>query len=308
MIKQQQVITQIKFPYYSGNIYKTEVLGHVTLEEFCFAHMNPKPHVETIIKEIQQADATGNKQLKRTLKHKLFSFTPSVKIPIRRGRKYDNVVSFTGLMQLDFDGMDEPTALDIKQWLFEQPETITSYISPSGLGVKGLIRIKQPSDKEHYKAIFKAVQAKYEEVGYLDSSTKNAMLPLFLSIDRQMLVRDLNEAKVWVDEDWSVIQHVRLNDTQPTNFNPNENDKERTLRILRDKINGINDNGHYQVRSAALILGSRVGAGYITVTDAQQEIELLIRSNGYLKKGTSGYIATALWGISEGYKNPKYYD
>lgn len=298
----------IKFPYYSGNIYKTNVLGHVTLEDFCNAHIYPKSKTIQIINQIKKANKAGDAALKRKLKHQLYSFTPSVLIPINQSRKYENVIAYTGLMQLDFDGMDNNIALDLKKWLFSQPECIVSYISPSGNGLKGLIRIKKPTDKEHYKAIFKSVQSKYEEVGYLDSSTKNAMLPLFLSIDEKLLYKGFNNSKVWVDEDWSQIKHVRLLNSQPTNFNPDEKDKERTLRILRDKIKNINSEGHPQVRSAALILGSRCSAGYLSVIEAQNEIELLIRSNNYLKKGVSGYISTALWGISEGYKTPKYYD
>lgn len=299
----------IKFPYYSGNIYKTNVLGHVTLDYFCKAHKNPTKETIEIINKVKKASENNDNILKRKLKHRLYSFTPSVYIPVNQSRKYDNVIEYTGLMQLDFDKIEDvDTAIDLKKWLFEQPEVIVSYISPSGKGVKGLISIKKPEDKEHYKAIFKSIASKYEVISYFDKATKNAMLPLFLSIDEDLLSKEYKNVNTWMKEDWSVVKHVRLNDSQPPNFNPNEDDFNKTIRILKNKINNITNDGHTQVRSAALILGSRVSAGYISINEAQNEIEILIRSNSYLKKGTSGYISTALWGISEGYKTPKYYD
>lgn len=301
--------SKILFPYYSGNIYKTNVLGHISIADFVRVHNNPKQNTIDVINKVQEAKKNNDLKLKRKLKHQLYSFTPSVYIPLNERRCYDKVQYYTGLMQLDFDGIEDvQTAVDLKGWLFEQQEVVCSYISPSGLGVKGLINVKQPESKEHFKAIHTAVCSKYEEVGYLDLATKNAMLPLFLSIDKQILSRDFSECQPWVDEDWTTPKYVRLNETQPTNFKSTQEDARKTIRILTDKISNIVDNGHPQVRSAALILGSRAGAGYLTIIEARQEIEFLIKNNNYLNKGISGYLSTALWGISEGYKNPKYYD
>ena len=185
---------------------------------------------------------------------------------------------------------------------------VCSYLSPSGLGVKALVATKRPEDKDHFKALHKALQTKYEEVGYLDLATKNAMLPLFLSVDYDILSRDLSECQLWEKEDWSQPKYVQLNDAKPNNFISTQKDAQKTIRILTNRINSIVDEGHPQVRKAALILGSRVGAGYISLGEAQQLIESLIKSNSYLHKGISGYIKTAMWGISEGMKSPKYYE
>jgi len=77
--------------------------------------------------------------------------------------------------------------------------------------------------------------------------------------------------------------------------------------LVINAINSITDNGHPQVRSASLILGSRVGAGYITQHEANALMENLIKSNGYLQKNIRGYIKTSKWGIDNGMNNPKYY-
>jgi hypothetical protein len=299
---------KIKFPYYSGNIKLTNVLGYVDIDTFIFVHKNPKPATLNVLEEIKKAGELGDKQLKRKLKHKLFAFTPSVYIGKGYARKYDNVLSWTGLMQLDFDGIpDVNTAIDIKHYVFEKPEIVCTYISPSGTGVKALMKIKIPEDKAHYKALHKGMVSEFEETGYLDLATNNAMLPLFVSADKDILFRNYDNCPEFSKEDWNKPEYIRLNNEKPNNFNSNDGEN-KTLRILADKINNININGHPQVRSAALILGSRVGAGYLDVITAQNEITNLIKSNSYLSKGYSGYLSTALWGISEGYKNPKYYD
>lgn len=298
----------IIFPYYSGNIRFTKAIGHINLNRFINAIKNPKPETVSIMKQVIEADEAGNKQLKRAIKHKLYSFTPSVLINVNNKRNYDNVIKYTGLMQLDFDKIEnKETALDLKNYIFEKKETVCCFISPSGLGVKALISIKTPEDKEHYKAIHKAVVKEYEDISYFDEATNNPMLPLFLSIDRDIFARDLSNCVTFIKEDWTMVKHVNLNREQFTpNFNHSYNE-ERTLRIFRDKINNINDNGHTQLRSATLILGSRSGAGYIDLQTAINEATRLIEANNYLSKGVKGYISTATWCISEGYKNPLYY-
>lgn len=303
---------EINFPYYSGNIHLTKCLGLVSLDRFIYAHKNPSNRTKDILEKIKECELSNDKEGKRSYKQMLFSFTPSVIIPINLKRKYVNIKSFTGLMQIDFDKIpDLETALDLKQFLFETyKQIVTIYISPSGKGVKGLLRIKIPRDLKHYKAMHKAVSLEMEQFGYFDDATNNAILPLFLSQDDDILYRDISKCDVWTEENWEVPEYVELND-KPTNFKRsydfNENYREKTIRIFTNKIVDIIDNGHPQVRSACLILGSRVGAGYISEFEAVGLAENLINSNGYLKKDLSNYKRTARWCISEGLKNPKFY-
>lgn len=299
---------KVFFPYYSGNIRLTKPMGYVTLERFINAHENPTFENEMLFEQIKKCN---DPKQKRLMKHKLYSFTPSCIIKEREKRCYSSISKYTGIMQLDFDKINDPEiAKDIKQWLFEQDETICSYFSPSG-DVKALIRTAVPLTKDHYVRLHNAVTEKYESTGFFDTATKNAVLPLFLSIDKSILYRDYSECIPWIKEKRIQVQHVSLNDL-PKN-NPNfdnvnqEYNYDKTIRLLKRKIGGITDNGHPQVRSASLILGSRVGAGYLTKQDAIIEISNLIKQNSYLSKGTKGYLDTAEWGINQGINNPKYY-
>lgn len=293
------------FPYYSGNIKLTKVIGHVTIDSFTNAIGDPKPKIKSLINKIKNCNDSKEK---RELKHGLYSFTPSVFIDYGKKRKYSSVSKYTGLMQIDLDGIDDYNiAKNLKQWVFEQPECVCSFLSPSN-NVKALIRIVTPLTKDHYIRLWNAVESKYEETGYFDVATKNAVLPLFLSVDEDILYRDFNDAYPWQAEKELVIDHVALNST-PTSINYSDGQYyyEKTIRILTKKFNSINDNGHPQVRSAALILGSRVGAGYLTQNDAELHIISLIKQNEYLQKGIKGYVETAQWGIKQGMSNPRYY-
>ena len=306
----------IKFPYYSGNIRLTKVMGTTTLEEFIKAHKRPRKSTLEVLERVAEAAKKKDFKLKRELKHQLYSFTPSIMIKIGDKRKYSNVVKFTGLMQLDFDGLEsKKEARELKETIFKNKEVLCVYLSPSGLGVKALIKITKPRDKEHYIALHKGMVSKYEQYSYLDESTKNAVLPLFLSADKDILYRKWDEAETFKEEDWSVVTYESLNVIPPPTSNKTSdlNDKDAkyflriTTEIFTKKINGINESGHPQVRNASLILGSRCAAGYIDFNEAIRLATNLINDNKYLSKGVKGYIDTAVWGIKSGYKSPRYY-
>lgn len=300
----------IKFPYYSGNIKNSRVQGVVSLDKFIFAHQNPNQDMTNLFEKIRKATQDGNIALKRNLKTNLFAFTPSVQIKLNERRKYTNITQFTGLMQLDFDGIETvETAKILKYHLFENhKEIVCSYLSPSGKGVKCLIRITKVGDVEQFKAIHKTVCKKFEIFDYFDTCTKNPILPLFLSIDKNILWRDFSECSVWSSEDWSKPKYETHRETKPIQLDSTNNYERRVRHIIKNRINAIVDNGHPQVRSAALVLGSRVAAGYIDRYDAENLITDLIINNSYLQKELNNYIKTALWGIENGMKNARYFN
>ena len=302
--------SDIFFPYYSGNIRFTKCQGYLTLNQFIKKHKKPNDETLKTMKQIQVADGLNFKKLKRKLKQKLVSFTPSVFIYRKHKRKYDNVVCFTGLMQLDFDKIDsKELAIDLKEYLFNNYKfIICSYLSPSGLGVKCLMKIKVPKNKEEYKLIHNAVTKEFETIDYFDPATTNAMLPLFLSYDPDILYRDYSECDTWDKTLDLKIDYKQLNDKATYNVNRNSNDFEKiTCRIFINKFSSIVDNGHTQLRSACLILGSRVGAGYIDRVSAEEMAFAIIRQTPYFSKDLNNYLSTAKWCIDQGINNPKYY-
>lgn len=306
----------VKFSYYEGHIKFKESLGNVSLDYFINSIKNPKPKFEELFRKIKDATDAKDTKLKRKLKQSLYSFTPSVIIPYGKSRSYFYIKSFTGLMQIDFDGIESfSKATELKVKIFDkEPEIVCAFLSPSRKGVKCLMKTEIPTNVEHYKAMHKAMVNKFEKYGYLDDSTKNAVLPMFLSYDKNILYRDFNKTLKWSKTDYSKPEYARLNDSptqQNISFsktsNSNEYNYEKTIRILKTKFSNIIDNGHPQVVAASLVLGSRSSAGYIDKNEALSILIELIESNNYLQKNCNGYIRTAKWSFENGYKSPKYY-
>lgn len=311
-----QTNKNVLIPYFQGNIRFTKCEGTVSLKRFIDAHKNPTKRTLDIINKISIANENKDNKLKRELKQLLYTFTPSVLFKVGVKRNYENISEWTGLMQLDFDKIeDSETASELKHLLFKTyPQIVCCWISPSGVGVKALMRIKVPQDSVEYKAMHLAVEKEMEQYCYFDVATKNAVLPLFLGRDYDILYRDFSECDEWTDKVEYVKIHKNLSEVKPTNYNPNfqKNTSERyyesiTIKIFENKINAISDCGHPQLRSACLILGSRAGAGYIDINYAMTIASNAINSNEYLNKNIKGYNETACWAINQGYSKPRYY-
>jgi len=308
----------VKFQYYHGDIKKSIPLGFVSLEQFIDKHLNPSAKLLGVFNQIDEATKSGDKKLKSQLKmDNLFSFTVSAQFD--GSRKYDNIVDFNPIAQLDFDGLTEDAATSLRDYLFEHyPQVVCSYLSPSRSGVKILIRIPKIDIKNgieegiaEYKAYYGAIEDEFSNYEGFDPAPKNLALPLFISYDYFMSNRNFEATEEWtLKKEIEEPNHTKF----PLPYKPykklKSNDKHelRAIRTVRKVINGITSSpGHYQLRSACLVFGTRVAAGYVHRDEAYKEVEHLVRSNNYLSKGLSGYLTTAKWGIDEGCKTPNYY-
>ena len=307
----------VYIPYFQGNIRLTKCEGLISLEKFINVHKSPSERTKNIINQITIANANKDQKLKRELKQMLFTFTPSVVFKVGVARNYSSIDKWTGLMQLDFDKIETvEKAIELKNFIFETyPHIVCCWISPSGNGVKALMKTKIPSDSLQYKAMHAAVEKEFEELSYFDVATKNAVLPLFLGADKDILYRDFSECDEWTNEITYAKPTNNLSDVYIPNSNPNfqKNTEQRyfeniTIKIFNNKIDNISDNGHPQLRSACLILGSRAGAGYIDINDAINIAIHAVNRNQYLNKNIKGYEETSVWSINQGYLKPKYYE
>lgn len=309
----------IKFQYYDGDITRPIPIGFITLEQFIERHQNPSNEILEVFDQIETATKSKNAKLKKDLKqNKLFYFTPSA--IFRKGfhRRYDNIIAFTGLAQIDIDGLGNDESVDLKHWLFDNyKEMHCAYVSPSRTGVKALIRIPVVSSIEEFKEYYQGIENEFDWIAGFDSAPKNLALPLFLSYDTDILWRE--DASVWSAKGELQAEELenlhnepppshRVVDGDETVYKSRAYFRKITLDLYQKKIDSINDNGHPQMRSASLILGSRVGAGYLTQNDAEQYAEWCIKSSSYLSKGIQGYLDTMRWAIRQGMNNPKYYD
>ena len=309
----------IKFQYYFGDIKKSKPIGYISLETFLDRHLNPKADLLSVFNQINEATSVGDMKLKAELKmNNLYSFTVSAQFD--GTRRYKDIREFNPLAQLDFDGLTNEESIAFREYIFEQyPQVICSYLSPSRCGVKVLLRIPKISLEKgvdegikEYKDYYRAIETEFSNYKGFDNSPKNLVLPLFISYDQDMCYRHFDTASVWeLKEIVEEPTHLKY----PLPFKPykklksNDKNELRAIRTFRKAVLGIVDSpGHSQLRSACLIFGTRVGAGYVGMINAEQEVDNLVKQNSYLSKGLSGYLTTANWALKEGIKTPNYYN
>lgn len=271
-------MNNIFFQYYTNDIKSNKPLGYVSLSYWINSMLKPKPKFEAVFKAIQEASANENKAKKDVLKRELFYFTPCV--IVNGSRRYDNIQQFTGLLTIDFDGLDTEYAIEFKKAIFNEYKfIICAWLSASKKGVRALVKIPIAKDVEEFKQYFNAVK---EELGVFkgfDRAPQNCVLPMFMSFDKEILYR--NDYCTWVKK---YTPHVKP--IIPQYFiteNSGTVDK-----IINSAINKISGNGHPQLRAAAFALGGYVSAGYISENDAIVLINRCIDNNAYLARRAKG--------------------
>jgi len=283
----------IRFQYYSNKVKSPVPLGFTDLGSFIQSTRQPK-NLDAFLK-IQDAVKVNDLELKGKLKQNLlYYFTPSV--IVEGGRKYDNIKKFTGLLVLDFDKINN--AEELKKHLFnEYRYVVASYLSPSKKGVKAIVRIPEAKTIEEYKEYHYALEQTMENYDGYDGTTKNAVLPLFQSWDADILSRQnhdifsdrlVNEAQF--DYSPSEIKKVEVKNT----------DGIRVVAIFKKAIDNISGEGHPQLRSACLILGGYVASGYVSLHEAEDLADFMIKTHPYLRQKKSTYFGTAKWAIKQG--------
>ena len=287
----------IQFQYYPAKVTSNRPLGYVSLKYFIQSMITPKYHVEDIFERISAAEQAGDMKLKAKIKQtELYYFTPSVNV--NGFRRYKNITRFTGLLPLDFDHVEN--SQELKHYIFETYKfIIAAWLSPSKKGVKAFVHIPICKNITEYKERFNAIEEIFEGFYGFDSTPKNAVLPLFQSIDKTLLFR----------ENYETFTHKKPEPIpEPSSYifnvdNPNEN-KAKVINLINKGFNNIHDNGHPQMRNLCICVGGYVGGGYINETDALDYIYHKIKSHGYLCKGVSGYYKTAKSAVKIGILKP----
>jgi len=286
-----------KFQYYPATINSSYPIGWVTIEQFIQANVNPRPKTVELFEAIQKAGEEGNKEEKARLKEHLYSFTPCVNVS--RSRKYADIISWTGLLVLDFDKIEN--AEDFKVFLFNEYRFIyLCWISPSKKGVKAMVQIPECTSVDDFKSYYYGIAEEMEQYNGFDSSGQNCVLPLFQSMDRDMLVNPFPFK--WMDKGYKLNN---FETSKPIQIEYTGDKKESIIiKMINTGINKIVDNGHPQLRSMCLAIGGYVATGYIDYSTAISEIYNRIDANGYLHKGIPGYKKTAKQFVDLGMSKP----
>lgn len=131
-------------------------------------------------------DKDSRNNLKKRLPAICFSGTFSKRLD-------SSIIEHSGIMCLDFDGFrDEQHLYSKRMELIEDPYTYCLFTSPSGDGLKVLVRV--PKDPKNHKKYFKALE-NYYACEEFDRSCKNISRVCYESYDPEIFVNELSD--VW---------------------------------------------------------------------------------------------------------------
>jgi len=300
-------ILDTKIQYYPAKIYETKPLGELTVRQLILSQRDPKDRIKKVFDDISRAEKEGNMELKAELKtENLFYTNPAVYLN-GKGRKYTDIVHFTGIAPLDFDHLED--AHEFRDIIFNRFNcVITAFLSPSRKGVKFLVRIPVCQTVEEYKSYVYGLAFYFERFKGFDPSIQNAVLPLFLSWDKDIRWRE--DAKVWIKRGEKLSEFKEYEGDFETVKEVSNKDKGlarwRVARVVAKA--DLERNGHPNVRGASLLMGGYCAAGYLSEEEGYDYLIECIEASDYLKKGLAKYRKTAQQMFKKGLRAPLYLD
>jgi hypothetical protein len=263
----------------------------------------------SIYDKIKDAEERGDLAEKAKLKSKLYYITPAVILNPAGHRSYDDILSFTGIMPIDIDHIEN--AVEVRNSLFINHKfIIAAWLSSSGKGVRALVRIPEieiitkEQAIEKYKSYFWGLYKVIGSMEGFDTAPQNSVLPLYLSPDKDILIRSDCEVFDRTGENTRSTNYKNTSKNILVKYNFSPSRMKKLKKNIISAIDKITDNGHPQLRAAAFSLGGYVGAGYIRRSEAIKFINELIDDNDYLSQKANIYKQTALTMIDEGIKKP----
>lgn len=300
-------LDKVKMDFYPADITKCKPIGEVSIREFIEAHRNPKPAIVELFTQISDASAKGDLKLKNEIKKGLFYFVPSVKV--LNWRNYENIQSYNPVLQVDFDNIQ--WAEELRDELFNKLScVICAYVSPSKFGCKLLVRVPECSSIVELKSYIYGLYSYLQVYTGFDPAPKNVILPLYLSMDRDIKWRE--NATVWdirgIQKDEFNINFIDL-DFEATDKLSTED----IMNVAKHVKNTIGLADKNQVGHSAVISGSMIASGYAaqyTNIDEDKMFDYLtkcIEESEYLQKNLSGYLKTAKTMFQKGLSAPLEY-
>lgn len=278
-----------KFPYYPNDIRVVKPLGLVTLREFIRAVREPKNEVKQLFIDIREASAKGDLKLKAELKKKLYYFTPCVNTN-GKGRSYQDIVSFTGLMQIDFDGI--PYSEEFRDKFFDTVKSCAVCgVSPSGFGIKAILRIPVVKTVDEFKSYFYGVGYYLERYKGFDIAPQNCTLPLYSFYDPNARYREDAIVSTVRGEKINAFDKEKMVDL--TDYDGGEeatkNIKEKIAKYLTNKINSIDDNAYPKILSLGTVVGGWCSYYSLDLDAVVDYTNNLIDNNSYMQKSLRAY-------------------
>lgn len=294
-------LDEINFQFFPAKIWEARPLGTLSLRKFLDVHRNPQESTVEVIEQIKTAAKNNDLKLKDSLKqNNLYSFVPSV-ILDGNGRGISNITGYNPIMLCEFDKIDN--ALELKERLFNNLKSvIAAWISPSGRGLKLLIKIPKPKSVEHYKEYYHGLAYYLSQYQGFDGVNTNIVLPLFLSYDRDILVRE--DAEDWARRGGKINAFKVFEGDYEVPEEIDEETAEKIINKITFLVNQIDDNAHPRIRNISTVFGGLCAQYGFNLDEADSLICDLISDNSYMQKNVRGYCKTAQEFLRKGFLSP----
>tara|TARA_R110002153_G_scaffold90976_1_gene221776 strand:- start:6 stop:2345 length:2340 start_codon:yes stop_codon:yes gene_type:complete len=114
-------------------------------------------------------------------------------------RAKSNLKKSSQLAMMDYDGINDQEELNkLKEEINNDEYTFSSFISPSGRGLKVLIKIPPVPNDEIYKEYYHELQKHFDKYAKTDDSTKDISRGTYLSIDSNLFLN--SDSKTFTDK------------------------------------------------------------------------------------------------------------
>jgi len=182
-----------------------------------------------IIKRIREEK---NKDVRNVLKQELPAICFSGTFNTRNDKA---LIDHSGFICLDFDGFDKQHELIAKkQELTKDKYTYSVFVSPSGDGLKLIVRI--PKDADNHKHYFKSLEGKYNSPNF-DVKCSNISRVCYESYDPLIFINP--NSAVWMDMSQGKYEEMITNVSKSTIKLSDQNEVIRRLRVWWDKNYGM---------------------------------------------------------------------
>ena len=199
----------------------------------------------------QQGNPIPDKDAKRELPVVMYSGKFS-------GRKDEDLTEHSGVIVLDFDHIDVANS---KNALATDDYILSCWVSPSGDGLKALVKIAQPrKHRDHFRAIASYMDRQYGlEV---DSTGQNESRLCFESYDPEIIINEDSKVFTAVISERAEVQSVSSN-AQNTDYNK--------LAVLASMIRRAEDGEkHIELLKASNLAGGFITAGRVEEEEAKR--------------------------------------
>jgi len=246
-------------------------------------HKQTIQHLRELVRQRDQSeDAEEKKRLGEQvdkIKKGLPAFTVSGTFPSGQRQK-DKLIQHSGRLQIDVDKLPADRLQLVKEQLATDPHMEATFISPSGNGVKAVMRIPVCANDEKHKQAFLAAE-NYLSQQYqlkIDPSIKDVSRVMFASYDPDLVLRS-NSVELDVAR-WLPEQKQSTATNQPTNAEHGQAYAQKVLEGACQQIRAAVLGERHNVRiKQAYLVGGYVGGGHLESSFALDQLLQAAKDN-----------------------------